>query len=206
MAEHEGIVVSDGFVPFEPRRAADMRASPDVPLSPVDTQPMPGMAEAQMSETPAEAGGPVVDADSAATGTATMEASVEAATTLHAAAQEQQESMPVSIPCDHSLDIRNEAIRLAAIACGRALRHAALLHPRTIAGFVDDAIVAAGNPGHARIHLHPGAIGERHDADHERIGDANLGYGDVIVECDDTSLSADIERRAKLLARAAAEQ
>jgi hypothetical protein len=107
--------------------------------------------------------------------------------------------------CNHALEIRHEAIRLASIACGRALRHAVLLHPGVIAAFVDNAIAAAGLPQHARIRVHPDSIARVHASHHDRIGDDELSPGDVIIECDGVSVGAGLETRARLLVAAAAE-
>jgi hypothetical protein len=107
--------------------------------------------------------------------------------------------------CDHALEIRHEAIRLASIACGRALRHAVLLHPGVIAAFVDDAIAAAGLPQHARIRVHPDSIARIHASHHDRIGDDDLSPGDVVIECDGVSVGARLDTRARLLVAAAAE-
>jgi hypothetical protein len=107
--------------------------------------------------------------------------------------------------CDHALEIRHEAIRLAAIACGRALRHAVLLHPGVIAAFVDDAMAAAGLPQHARIRVHPASIAYIAAPHHDRIGDDTLPLGDVEVESNGVTLGADTDTRAGLLVNAAAE-
>jgi flagellar biosynthesis/type III secretory pathway protein FliH len=107
--------------------------------------------------------------------------------------------------CDHSLTIRHEAIRLAAIACGRALRRAVLLHPSVIAAFVDDAIAAAGLPQHARIRVHPGSITHINATQHDSIGDDDLSPGDVVVECNGVTVGADMDTRAGLLVTAAAD-
>lgn len=107
--------------------------------------------------------------------------------------------------CDHALEIRREAIRLAAIACGRALRHAVVVHPGVIAAFVDDAIAAAGLPQHARIRVHPGSIAQMSASHHDRIGDDDLSLGDVVVECNGVTVGADTETRASLLVTAATE-
>jgi len=106
--------------------------------------------------------------------------------------------------CDHSLAIRNEAIRLAAIACGRALRHAVMLHPAIIARFVDDAIEAAGYPAHARIRVHADSVAAITAPDHDRIAHERLSPGDGTVECDGTSVGATLLKRASLLVSAAA--
>ena len=93
--------------------------------------------------------------------------------------------------CDHRQLIRNEAIRLAAIACGRALRHVAFVHPQALACFVDDALAAAGRPTPHSISAHQ--------------SDENLEFGEVTIDCDGSRVEADIQTRAALLVRAAAE-
>jgi flagellar biosynthesis/type III secretory pathway protein FliH len=107
--------------------------------------------------------------------------------------------------CDHALEIRREAIRLAAIACGRALRHAVLLHPSVIAAFVDDAIAAARLPQHAHIRVHPGSVAHVSATQHDSIGDDDLSLGDVVIECNGVTVGADADTRASLLVTAAAE-
>jgi len=93
--------------------------------------------------------------------------------------------------CDHRQLIRNEAIRLAAIACGRALRHVAFVHPQALACFVDDALAAAGRPTPHSISSHQ--------------SDDSLEFGEVIIDCGGSRVEADIQTRAALLVRAAAE-
>jgi hypothetical protein len=107
--------------------------------------------------------------------------------------------------CDHGGHIRNEAIRLASIACGRALRRTIVLHPAVIAGFVDDAIAAAGNPPQACIRVNPDAIAAIANSPHERVADPNLGRGDIVVELDATSIETNVDTFAAILVRAAAE-
>ncbi len=119
--------------------------------------------------------------------------------------QPRKSAGPELPACSHARQIRHEAIRLAAMACGRALRHAIVLHPRIIAGLVDDAIAAAGNPEHARIRLHPDAVAAISSPDHDCISDETLGVGDVVVELDGSSVGASMDTFAELLARAGAE-
>jgi hypothetical protein len=90
--------------------------------------------------------------------------------------------------CTHEALIRSEAIRLAAIACGRALRRAAVIHPQVISAFVDEAMEAAGRATE-------GVVAVREEA--EALGDVAITFGDAGIE-------ADLETRAALLVRAAA--
>ena len=96
---------------------------------------------------------------------------------------------PLVRACTHEAVIRNEAVRLAAIACGRALRHVGAIHPQLIATFVDEAMMAAGQPAEAAV----GVCELREDGDISvTFGEANVGIG------------ADLDTRAELLVRAAA--
>lgn len=90
--------------------------------------------------------------------------------------------------CEHDTLIRSEAIRLAAIACGRALRHAAVIHPQLIATFVDEALEAAGAANGA-------IVATRRDVSE---------FGSVAIAFGDAGIGADIDTRAALLVRAAA--
>jgi hypothetical protein len=193
-------MADDGFMPFEPRRHRMAKAQQDPPSGVTgkgeDAEPFTSES-ISLDETSVQAGAP-------------QSAPIEMPLDHQAIPEPEMPAEPqaptvAAAPCDHALEIRHEAIRLASIACGRALRYAAVLHPQTIAGFVRDALAAAGNPRHARIRLYPDADSQ-HDMDHELIWDAGLEPGDVIVECDDVTLRADLQGRAALLVRAAAER
>jgi len=107
--------------------------------------------------------------------------------------------------CDHAFEIRNEAVRLASIACGRALRHAVLLHPQIIAAFVDDALRTTGGRTTHRILVHEGLISYV-DQHHRFVeGNADLSPGDLVIDVDGGSVGADLEARAELLVAAASE-
>ncbi len=214
MAGREGPAADDGFMPFEPRRHRIASALETPPT----TAPLGGRVESQVDDDAigngeeaepfaSDATSPgVSSAQAGATDIAAIKTSMDQQASLAPEMREPQQPAAAAISqCDHALAIRSEAIRLASIACGRALRHAVVLHPRTIAGFVDDALAAAGNPRHARIWLHPDA-GTQRDMDHEQIWDAKLEPGDVIVEHEDVMLRADLERRSALLVRAAADR
>jgi Flagellar assembly protein FliH len=199
--------MGDGdFVPFVPRKVSNMSAEPSVREQPTDgfsndeateaTYDVPACDVPSVNDS-----GPddkiqtdVVDYDDAVAG-------IPAATTGELLVSPVADVAPKT--CDHDLAIRNEAVRLAAIACGRALRHAVMMHPAVIARFVDDAIEAAGHP-HARIRLHPDSVATIVVPDHELIADERLSPGDVMVECDGTSVGATLIERASLLVSAAA--
>jgi hypothetical protein len=200
-------VSEESFVPFVPRQLTRVSGS---------------MGERDHSLVPEESGGqyeadPHTNAkpESKAERETTLE--IEAAAEIQAQTKADPEPSPMSAApgrvlaevivsrCDHALEIRHEAIRLAAIACGRALRHAVLLHPSIIAAFVDDAIAAAGLPQHARIRVHPGSIAHVSATAHDSIGDDDLSPGDVVIECNDVTVGADTDTRAGLLVTAAAE-
>ena len=122
----------------------------------------------------------------------------------------QTDNLPqhaVTVPaCDHTYEIRNEAVRLAAIACGRALRRAVLLHPQVIAAFVDDAIASSGGRPIRRILVHESLV--PHLGQHRGSVQAatDLCEGDIEIELEGGSIGAGLKRRAELLVAAAAER
>ena len=192
-------MADESFVPFVPRHLSRVTAEPAEPAQ----KPVPVKTEPESEgaiETKAE---PKVEVQMDPTQALETAAPVIAAQE-NAASKTARHAPPR--PCEHGLEIRREAIRLAAIACGRALRHAVLLHPGVIAAFVDDAIAAAGSPQHARIRVHPASIKAVRASHHDRIDDEEMSPGDVVIECNGVTISADIDTRAELLVRAAAEQ
>ena len=203
MDEHMG----DGdFVPFVPRRVSHASGEPPVCELPIEGPP-PDEPEEVAHDTPAS-GIPSANDDRAvepipSDAPAHNGAGVPVSSTTDEILASTVEDVAAAA-CDHSLAIRNEAIRLAAIACGCALRHAVMLHPAVIARFVDDALAAAGHPAHARICVHPDSIAAITAPGHDRIADDRLSPGDVTVVCDDTSVGATLLERASLLVRAAA--
>jgi hypothetical protein len=98
---------------------------------------------------------------------------------------------PQAHSCDHEVLIRGEAIRLAVIACGRALRQVTVIHPQLIAAFVDEALAAAGRADEAVVATN--------------VAGRTLEVGEVAIEIGDARIEADIETRAALLVRAAAD-
>lgn len=191
-----------GFLPFVPRRVSGGYGPTTGGLTdPQEPQPAEAPAEATGKSPTTDQRPPPLDvAESQQAGEPIMESEpperpetgldVEAPAT-ELAAQDNSLVVP-SQPalCRHEHLIRNEAIRLAAIACGRALRHAALIHPQVIARFVDDALEAAGNPKSFSI----GSNGS----------DGALDFGEVLIQCDGSFIGAELETRAELLVRAAA--
>lgn len=196
MAAHMG---DESFVPFVPRQLTT-----------------PNEAQRQRDQSPARANSAVVQEPDAEVKTE-LESEVETQANSETKADVETPmiqavvdiptvvSEPTARGCDHALEIRREAIRLAAIACGRALRHAVLLHPGVVAAFVDDAIAAAGLPQRAHIRVHPGSIAHVRAPHYDRIGDESLSPGDVIIESNGVTLGADADARARLLVSAAAE-
>ena len=116
-----------------------------------------------------------------------------------------REAVPAAPECDHAYEIRSEAVRLASIACGRALRHAVLLHPQVIAAFVDDALHSTGGRAVQCIRVHDSLL-SRIDSRHGSVqGAEGLEPGDLIIDVDGGTIGADLETRAELLVAAAAE-
>jgi len=103
--------------------------------------------------------------------------------------------------------VREEAIRLAGLACARALHEAIARNPLFVTRFVEDALRASGDTSRARVRLRPveastcaGAV--KCDV----VADDALEPGEVVVECDRGTVRATIEERARRLARAAADE
>jgi hypothetical protein len=194
-------IADEDFVPFVPRQLAqaihaDNASRSSTPIDkdaspPVDEPVRPVDASASPPDAPTSASLATEVAPSAE-----VQVQVESPNTTTKARPRE---------CDHALETRNEAVRLAAVACGKALRHAVMLHPRVIAAFVDDAIAAAGHPLTARIRVHPASVGSIATPQYDRVGDDRLSPGEVVVESDGVSLGADLDSRAELLVSAAAE-
>jgi len=98
---------------------------------------------------------------------------------------------------------RAEAMRLATIACARALGEAARSNADVIARFVDDAVTASGAAAIARVRLHPDDAGMLPPQPYALHPDGDLQRGDVYVENTDGILGASIDARADLLVKAA---
>jgi hypothetical protein len=101
--------------------------------------------------------------------------------------------------------IRCEAVRLAAIACGRALRRAMLMHPNALASFVDEAIAAAGHPPDARVHVHPAIQGELESVGRVCHEDAGLAEDEIALETRGGMIRGDPSTCARLLVCAASQ-
>ncbi len=101
--------------------------------------------------------------------------------------------------------IRREAVRLAAIACGRALRHALLIHPRALVAFVDEAIAAAGHPPDVRLHLHPVVKGEVESLGLVCHENADLSEDEITLETRGGVIRGDPSTCARLLVCAASQ-
>jgi len=101
--------------------------------------------------------------------------------------------------------IREEAIRFAAIATSRALRSALENDAVALTKYVDDALRACGRFGRARVRLHPADVSHyRPRSDVEVVADDTCACGEVVVETEAGSVRGVIDDRAALLARAAA--
>lgn len=126
---------------------------------------------------------------------------------------DRDEAQPLSASmrceCDRpqgDAEVRGLAIRLAGIACARALHEAVARNPLFVARFVDDALQAFGDIKHARARLRSieaavcaAAVGC------DVVADDALAPGDVVVESESGVLRASIETRAANLVRAAAD-
>jgi len=116
---------------------------------------------------------------------------------------------PFALACDpagRAAAVREEAVRLAGLACARALHEAIARNPLFVTRFVEDALRASGDTSRARVRLRPveastcaGAV--KCDV----VADDALEPGEVVVECDRGTVRATIEERARRLARAAAD-
>jgi hypothetical protein len=194
-------IADEDFVPFVPRQLAQAIHADNVSRSStlIDKD-----AQSPAEEPVRAADEPTLTADAPTSASLTTDVTPSPEVQVHAETSSTT-TKAVRHECDHALEIRNEAVRLAAVACGKALRHAVMLHPRVIAAFVDDAIAAAGHPLTARIRVHPASVGAIATPQYDRVGDDCLSPGEVVVECDGVNLGADVDSRAELLVSAAAE-
>ena len=133
----------------------------------------------------------------------------EEAAAKHPDDEAQPAPLPMRCECDPprgDADVRELAIRLAGIACARALHEAVARNPLFVARFVDDALLAFGDAKHARVRLRlieaavcASAVGC------DVVADDALAPGEVVVESECGALRASIEARAAHLVRAAAD-
>ncbi len=194
--------MSEGeFIPFVARRAAELTPEP---AGPERTDDAAAREDPSANDTVQAQPEAALEPEAPSDAEAVDAASDCADSSADVVPTPGEPAAPTERPCDHSQQIRNEAVRLAAIACGRALRHAVMLHPGIIAAFVADALAAAGHPAQARIRLHPDSIAAVEVPHHDLIADEACAPGDVIIECEDTSVGATVLERAELLANAAA--
>ena len=114
--------------------------------------------------------------------------------------------LPAGDPSEFEAAIRERAIRLAGIACARALHEAIARNPLFVVRFVDDALAASGDAKGARVRLSaPDAAVCAGVVRCDVVADDALAPGEVVVESDGGSLRASIETRAERLVRAAAD-
>jgi len=105
-----------------------------------------------------------------------------------------------------SAAVRQRAIKLAGEACARALREAIARNPMFVARFVDDAIEAAGGASCKNVRLSPidSAACDGHVAVRV-VADERIARGEVVVELNNGTVEATLDKRAELLVRAAAD-
>jgi hypothetical protein len=100
--------------------------------------------------------------------------------------------------------VREEAIRFAAIAVARALREH-LRDAIALTVYVDDALRACGRAERHIVRLHPSdAAAYRAQQGVDVIADPGRARGEVSIAAGGGEISATIEDRAEILARAAA--
>jgi hypothetical protein len=164
----------------------DCADSPSPVQSEVDQAADATSEETDSSQTVSEPSlAPILDEPvNAPLGTATEE-------NTRADLQSVDDPPPPMLVCAHASTIRAEAVRLAIVACGRALRHVAVVHPKLVVAFVNDALAVAGNPEGAKIH----AVADSEGSD----------LGDVLIEYGESQIGADLTMRAELLVRAVAD-
>ena len=202
--------MDDEFAPFSPRRivpavpqvsAARSEAADDSPQDDVQ-----GASTANAGDLDAREESDARPGSDDGGAPSTVAPDLPDATTREPASEERGPSVAPTLPCcDHSIEIRNEAVRFAAIACGRALRHALVLHPRVIATFVDDALRCAGYPQVCSIRVHPDSLVAVSATHRDVSADGRLAPGDIWIDLDGASVGADLIARAELLVAAAAE-
>lgn len=100
-------------------------------------------------------------------------------------------------------DIRNEAVRLAAVACGKALRRAMLLDPGLLAKFVDDALSGSPSADGAVVRLNPKDVATAAPTSCDTISDPSLAPGEFAIDTSSGTISGNVEERAALLVLAA---
>jgi flagellar biosynthesis/type III secretory pathway protein FliH len=100
-------------------------------------------------------------------------------------------------------DIRNDAVRLAAVACGKALRRGMLLDPAQLARFVDDALSDAQARDGAVVRLNPNDVAAAASPSCDTISDPSLAPGEFAIDTSSGTISGNVEERAALLVLAA---
>ncbi|HET9343300.1 MAG TPA: FliH/SctL family protein [Candidatus Eremiobacteraceae bacterium] len=102
--------------------------------------------------------------------------------------------------------VRERATKIAGEACARALREAIARNPLFVARFVDDAMEVAGQGSGTTVRLSPvDAAACRDRVAASVAADETLASGDVVVETAHGIVSATVDQRARLLARAVAD-
>lgn len=99
--------------------------------------------------------------------------------------------------------VHAEAVRLAALACERALRDTVKRTPHAIRAFVRDAMCAAGYPSDADACVSMEDLPDALSAGLRVRGDASLERGAVAVAADGCRVHASPQARAELLVRSA---
>ncbi|MBC5806592.1 MAG: FliH/SctL family protein [Candidatus Eremiobacter antarcticus] len=99
-------------------------------------------------------------------------------------------------------EIRNEAVRLASIACGKAVRRGLLVDPGLLARFVDEALSdAQGDDSVVRLNPNDAGIAARRGYD--IIADQSVAPGEFAIDTPSGTIGGTIEERAALLVLAA---
>jgi hypothetical protein len=186
---------NEDFIPFVPRRHTAAAHTPSAREDCAGSQSPVQSEEDETADPASDTAGPVDPSEPAlgplgepASGPSSKTQAENTQADLQVA---QEPPAPLAPDCTHASVIRAEAIRLAIVACGRALRHVAVVHPKLVAAFVDDALAAVGNPVGASIH----SVRESNDPD----------LGGVLIDCGESQIGADLTTHCELLVRAAAD-
>jgi len=117
---------------------------------------------------------------------------------------------PFALACDpagRAAAVREEAVRLAGLACARALHEAIARNPLFVVRFVDDALRASGEMKDACVRLRPVDAATCADAVKcDVVADDALEPGEVVVESECGTVRSSIEERATRLVLAAADE
>ena len=101
--------------------------------------------------------------------------------------------------------VREEATRIASLACARMFGDALFANPKLIAQLVDEAIALVGGAEISRVRLHPADAASLELGSLPLERDASLSRGAVCVETTSGAVETNVAVRAELFSRRAAD-